>query len=102
MCVFARMIRGGSMVLQNSRRGQSNWLWASTIVLLATVGFGCGATDTKLPPTVQDPAALTNPKGAMGRYRNAVAGLPGVFDSVLTMTGVLTDELASLPTPPRG
>jgi tetratricopeptide (TPR) repeat protein len=57
-----------------------------------------GATDEQLPPDVADPAATHTPSGAVARYRGALALLPGTADSLLTLTGILTDELAALPT----
>jgi hypothetical protein len=59
----------------------------------------CGVADEgKLPPDVEDPAVLRTPAGAMARYHATVAVLPRVFDGVLSIGGILTDELAALPT----
>ena len=67
--------------------------------VLAAGGLACGTTDANLPPDVQDPAAQHTPSGAMARYRSVLADLPRAFDDFMTRTGILTDELASLPAP---
>ncbi len=68
--------------------------------LLASGILACGLTDeAPLPPDVQDPKTAQTPAGAVERYRATLNLLAPMFDSLLTMTGVLTDELASLPAP---
>jgi tetratricopeptide (TPR) repeat protein len=70
-------------------------------VLLGALLFstGCGVIDEgKLPTNVVDPETYKTPSGALARYRGAVAGLPGAFDDVMTVGGVITDELEALPT----
>ena len=59
-----------------------------------------GLADEQLPPDVQSPDRLKTPSGAISRYHGALTLVPNIVDRFLVETGILTDELNDIPTPP--
>src|SRR5881394_3572563 len=91
-------------------RQVGSWCFAGVRPLLSLIvvsglalgGLACsGADEGKLPPEVPDPETLHTSTGAMARYRGTLALVPGVLEPLMVLTGILTDELADLPTPPN-
>ncbi len=85
---------------RRSWSGSTPRRWIVAMVLLAGAYAGCKVTDEgELPPDVQDPKVTQTPAGAIARYRGTLATLGPLLDSLIVTTGILTDEMASLPAP---
>lgn len=96
--MMARQHRGEWEGEGHDRRRTGLAWWQRAVLGLVIGGLSaCGpASDTQLPPNVQDPATLQTPSGALARYRNAIAHLGRTLDYAITSSGIITDELAAV------
>src|SRR5262249_23181069 len=73
------------------------------VAVLAAGTLACApdssTSSDKLPPNIPDPNTVKTSSGALAFYRGAVATLPSPVFDLMVDSGILTDELADVPTP---